>query len=423
MNQLTERLSAYYGPLERFVKFRINNLQDAEDIVQDTMLSAIRGADRLRNPESMRAWLFQIAANACRDYYRRKQPEKADLAELENRLTEEVLPETLVEETLLQLREKERLLLKLMYFDVLNQQEIAEALNIPIGTVKSRLHYAKGSFRRAYPYPPREKGANTMKKLPEKLPAYTIIPSKEPVFPVEHRELPGWFIVPKVGEKTQWGMYHHPDCRRTMYATLEVVGNAQIHGLSGVKIQAKEYDPTPSEQVDAQNPVERTIYGQLTDTHSRILAECHRKQGTEELYTFLDGDAFTKNWGFGPDNQGYPIHQAPQGILQKNGNAVEILKKGAWNCDVVGRYTVNIGGKAYDTVLLLDVECYDEGVLLETYLDKNGRTVLWRRFNRDDWAIQHFQQRWSELLPENEQLTVDDMLYVHWYDCITDYIL
>ena len=55
MNQLTERLSAYYGPLERFVKFRINNLQDAEDIVQDTMLSAIRGADRLRNPESMRA--------------------------------------------------------------------------------------------------------------------------------------------------------------------------------------------------------------------------------------------------------------------------------------------------------------------------------------------------------------------------------
>ena len=33
MNQLTEQLSAYYGPLERFVKFRINNLQDAEDIV------------------------------------------------------------------------------------------------------------------------------------------------------------------------------------------------------------------------------------------------------------------------------------------------------------------------------------------------------------------------------------------------------
>ncbi len=423
MNQLTERLSAYYGPLERFVKFRINNLQDAEDIVQETMLSAIRGAERLRNPESMRPWLFQIAANACRDYYRRKQPEKADLAELENRLTEEALPETAVEETLLQLRQQDRLLLKLVYFDVLNQQEIAKALGIPVGTVKSRLYYAKKSFRSAYPYPPREKGANTMKNLPEKLPVYTIVPSEEPAFSVEHRELPGWFIVPKVGERVRWGMYHHPDRRRTMYAELETVGKAQIHGLSGVKIQVKEYDPTPSEQVDAQNPVERTIYGQLTDTHSRILAECHRKQGSEALYTFLDGDEFTKNWGFGPDNQGYPIHQTPQGILRKNGDHVEVLKKDGWNCDVVGRYMVNIGGQAFDTVLLLDVECYDEGVLLENYLDKNGRTVLWRRFNRDDWAIHHFKQRWSELLPENERLKVDDTLYVHWYDCITDYIL
>ena len=35
----------------------------------------------------------------------------------------------------------------------------------------------------------------------------------------------------------------------------------------------------------------------------------------------------------------------------------------------------------------------------------------------------HFGQRWSEKLPENEQLMVDDTLYVHWYDCITDYIL
>ena len=60
---------------------------------------------------------------------------------------------------------------------------------------------------------------------------------------------------------------------------------------------------------------------------------------------------------------------------------------------------------------------------METYVDETGRTVLWRRFNRDDWARHHFGQRWSEKLPENEQLMVDDTLYVHWYDCITDYIL
>lgn len=59
----------------------------------------------------------------------------------------------------------------------------------------------------------------------------------------------------------------------------------------------------------------------------------------------------------------------------------------------------------------------------QTYLDKNGKTVLWRRFNKDDWAFNRYQQKWSEKLPQNEQLYVNGETYVHWYDCITDYIL
>jgi hypothetical protein len=59
----------------------------------------------------------------------------------------------------------------------------------------------------------------------------------------------------------------------------------------------------------------------------------------------------------------------------------------------------------------------------QTYLDKNGRTVLWRRFNKDDWAYGKYQQKWSERLPQNGKVYVNDETYVHWYDCITDYIL
>lgn len=420
---IEKALREQYGPLERYVKFRIGNLQDAEDVVQDVMLTAFHRAEQLRNPDRFRPWLFQIAANACRNYYRSRKRPTENLEEVEQQLAEPARPETAVEETLAALRERDQTILRLRYLEDRNQQEIAAAMGIPVGTVKSRLHYAKAKFRAAYPYPPREKGANEMKQMPEKMPQYTIVPSNEPAFSVDYSELLGWFIVPREGERVQWGMYHAPDHRRTMRAALEVTGKAQIHGLTGVKIQVKEYDPAPSEQLDAQNPVERTIYGQLTDTHSRILAESHRKQGTEELYTFLDGDAFTKNWGFGPDNQGFPIHQSPRGILKKEGNYVEVRKPEEWACDVVGRYAVTIGGKTYDTVLMLDVECYDKGVLMETYVDETGRTVLWRRFNRDDWAMHHFGQRWSEKLPENEQLMVDDTLYVHWYDCITDHIL
>lgn len=79
--------------------------------------------------------------------------------------------------------------------------------------------------------------------------------------------------------------------------------------------------------------------------------------------------------------------------------------------------------KTYDTILIVDVESYNGGVMSETYLDENGRTVLWRRFNKDDWAYRRYQQKWSERLPQNEKAYVNGETYIHWYDCITDYIL
>jgi hypothetical protein len=55
--------------------------------------------------------------------------------------------------------------------------------------------------------------------------------------------------------------------------------------------------------------------------------------------------------------------------------------------DVVGHYEVTICGKTYDTILVIDVESCNDGIMTQTYLDINGRTVLWRRFNKDDWAF------------------------------------
>ena len=77
-----------------------------------------------------------------------------------------------------------------------------------------------------------------------------------------------------------------------------------------------------------------------------------------------------------------------------------------------------------DTVIFETRDCYDDAVVSEDYLDEKGRTVLWRRFNRDDWALDHFGGRpWSEQLPDNQRLTVNGQTYVHWYDCITEHIL
>jgi hypothetical protein len=84
---------------------------------------------------------------------------------------------------------------------------------------------------------------------------------------------------------------------------------------------------------------------------------------------------------------------------------------------------VDIGSKSYDTVCVMDIETYDSGVVSEQFLDSNGKTILWRRFNRNDWALDRYGAPWSEQLPDNDRLMVNGALYVQWYDCITDYIL
>ncbi len=86
--------------------------------------------------------------------------------------------------------------------------------------------------------------------------------------------------------------------------------------------------------------------------------------------------------------------------------------------DVVGAYRLTIGGQAHDTVLLVSVE--PDGIATAQYMDRSGRTLLFRRYNRDDWRKGNGGKLWSRQLPDNEQLTIDGVRYVHWYDCLTD---
>jgi len=168
--------------------------------------------------------------------------------------------------------------------------------------------------------------------------------------------------------------------------------------------------------------MERRFVAQLTDTHCRYLAESHVENGIRKLYTFLDGESFIENWGFGEDNCGNEVHLSCKGLLIRNENVIaghtakEIV-------DIVGRYKVTIGEKTYDTVCVMDIQCFNDGVASEQYLDENGRTILWRRFNKDDWAFSRYGKLWSETLPESERMTINGETYVHWYDCITDYMV
>lgn len=412
--------------VERWVRFRVSNPQDAEDILQETYMAAYQSYGRLSDPSLFRPWLIGIARNKWMDWLRKKK-RKMEIAL-------DAPPETEAEEeqpawasdTLDMLPQKDRMMLLLFYQEQLPQSEIAGRLQIPEGTVKSRLHAAREKFRAAYPYPP--KGEKYMiEKLPKTLPEYTIEWKNEAPFPVVWEELMGWMIVPRVGEKMAWGMYDLPSRKMDVAYDMAVTGKARVHGLEGVSITAKVVQPLPA--MDANDPMRKivdqsgapqeewTFVGQLADGYTRFLSAERNENGVRTLTTFLDGDEFMNNWGCGENNRGNPTHLAAKGTIRRQGNTVSFRgEKGA--TDIAGRCDLKINGKTIDAICVMTLDEFAEGMASEQYLDQSGRTVLWRRFNRDDWRKEQYGKTWSQMLPDNERLLINGQTYVHWYDCL-----
>ncbi|MBR3589357.1 MAG: sigma-70 family RNA polymerase sigma factor [Clostridia bacterium] len=410
---IKENLSA----VERFVKFKISNVADAEDVLQEVLLSAFKNFEQLKNKESFRPWIIGIARNKCNGYYR----EKSKSIEITvDEFTENLFSHTqfgidefsLTKEIFDLLSNKDKEILRLTFFENLSQSEISEKLGIPVGTVKSRLHAAKQNFKEKYPH---RKVDEIMKKLPDILPAYKITKSELSPFEVKCEELKGLSIIPKTGEKSIWGTYNGKTGKCEDYTETKVCGKAEIHGIEGVEITSVQHNLISNTQ-------RRTDFvAQLTDTHCRYLAATHYDKDTKKQFTFLD-DIFMKNWAFGENNIGNEIHLKPNGLINRiddnitTNNTKEVS-------DITGRYTVEICGKKYDTVCVMNVGHFDNCLAIEQYIDKNGRTVLWRRFNKNNWAFKRYNKTWDEMLPDNEKLIINDEVFVHWFDCITDYIL
>lgn len=430
MKSFEELLSESRGAVERYCKFKLPTPTDAEDVLSEVYLAAYRKLPQLRSEESFKPWILGIAKRKCADWFReRSKISEVPLDDLpESELTVGRMGYTLrenVQSVLSDLSASDREILYLFYFAELSQAEIASRLGIPIGTVKSRLYTARENFRKLYPHREKPKGDDFMKTLPEIIPEYRIEELPLEPFEVKWEETMGWMIIPRVGEKLSWGLYDAPSGKRTEWTDMEVVGKAEVHGIDGVEVVAIQHDAENYYRTGSISECEWRFIDQLTDTHCRTLAESHiDESGVRRCHTFLDGDEFMKNWGYGPDNCGKETNLKQKGILRREGNGIlGESKPNLQSLDVVGRYKVTINGKEYDTVCVMDIETFDDAVASEQYVDRNGRTVLWRRFNRDDWAFHRYGKKWTEMLPGNERITVNGEIYVHWYDCITDYIL
>ncbi|MDR0703757.1 MAG: RNA polymerase sigma factor [Planctomycetaceae bacterium] len=141
---MSELVDRWHARLFRHVRRLTDSHDDATEVMQETWLAMIRSVPKLDDPAKFPAWAYRIASNKAVDFVRKKlryrtvpldepdeivakssTPKHNDLTDLLNGLSVE-----------------HRSVVSLRYGEELPLETIAGMLNIPLGTVKSRLHYA-----------------------------------------------------------------------------------------------------------------------------------------------------------------------------------------------------------------------------------------------------------------------------------------
>ena len=150
MNRLRV-LYAEHGPaLLRYLRRLTGRAESAEDLLQETFVQALRGLERLDSALSPKAWLFAIARHLginARQRRREALPLVDDLAAGPQERPDPRRED--MREAIAALPEKQREALQLRLAEGLSYEEIAQTLNIPVGTVRSRLHAAVKGLREA----------------------------------------------------------------------------------------------------------------------------------------------------------------------------------------------------------------------------------------------------------------------------------
>ena len=146
MAQLVEH---WQPRLWAFARVLMGDDQSAWDVTQDAWLAVVRDLPRLEDPARFRPWIFRIVRNKSADRIRRSQRQRRLLHDYAENASGETAPESgTVRDVLGSLPEKDGSLLALHYIEGFGYEELAAILDVPLGTVKSRLHAARERLRK-----------------------------------------------------------------------------------------------------------------------------------------------------------------------------------------------------------------------------------------------------------------------------------
>jgi RNA polymerase sigma-70 factor (ECF subfamily) len=149
-------VARYEKRLLYFVRRLVEDERDALDVLQQTWMSALASIGRLGEPRALRTWLYRIARNEAVNHLRRngRRMESTDSPAVESApdgsADDEMWSAECAEHVhaaLSKLSPSHREVLTLHFLEDASVEEIAAVLDVPAGTVKSRLHYARAALR------------------------------------------------------------------------------------------------------------------------------------------------------------------------------------------------------------------------------------------------------------------------------------
>lgn len=164
-----EFVSRYEDMIYGFGMKVCGNTEDARDIMQDTFLKAFRSIKNLKNVEALKGWLYRIATNACLIRRRKGKFEPQRIMSLDElrpsreeisgsvvskihlRPDEAMLQKELseaIKKCILQIPQKYRIVLILRDMEGFSAEDAGKILNLPVSTIKIRLHRARLSFKK-----------------------------------------------------------------------------------------------------------------------------------------------------------------------------------------------------------------------------------------------------------------------------------
>ncbi len=125
------------------------------DAVQEAWLRVIRHSTSFNGSSSFKTWMYRITINCCRDLHRKRVPRNSSDEQQRNPKTQTPPEDDLIHrernselhEAIRALDRTKRETILLCYHDSMNHQQAAEVLNIPLGTLKSRLNAALNELR------------------------------------------------------------------------------------------------------------------------------------------------------------------------------------------------------------------------------------------------------------------------------------